>query len=329
SRDGRPGEFLASWAGGLIWGWLGLLPAVLRHGWGSTTYVTFGDHFVYPHQLLWAGWGRGPSIPGADDTLSFSLGLVAFGLVVIALVWPQRSGVTGKSETQNGTLGYLLPALLVVFMASSLAAAVWRPLSFAALTLTYPWQLLLLAGPWWAYVAGIGARKLVAALPGHAEAGRSIPLGAALVVLIVLSVYGDLRLEPAGTQPPLTPVAVYGQDEIVLLRATTSGTPGPGGRVSVAVAWQALRPLDRDYTVFFHVLGPDGERYGQQDTMPSGGELPTSRWRPGQVVSDEYSVTLASDAPVGEGYRYWLGFYDLATGERLAVGTDDKVVLEP
>ncbi|MCX7707515.1 MAG: hypothetical protein N2204_05870, partial [Anaerolineae bacterium] len=34
SRDGRPGVFLAGWAGGLILGLLGLLPAVLRRGWG-------------------------------------------------------------------------------------------------------------------------------------------------------------------------------------------------------------------------------------------------------------------------------------------------------
>ncbi len=329
SGGGGPRMFLVGWVGGVILGLLGLLPAVLRHGWSNATYVAFGDHFVYPHQLLWAGWGRGPSIPGPDDTLSFSLGLVAFGLVMIALVWPQRSDVTGESKTQNGSLGYLLPVLFLAFMASSLAAAVWGPLPLAARMLTYPWQLLLLVGPWWAYVAGMGAQKLMAALPQRLGPGWAIPINAALVVLTVLSVYSNLRVEPAGSQPPVAPIAIYGRDEIVLLRTAAAGAPGPGGKVSVAVEWQALRPLDRDYTVFFHVLGPDGMRYGQQDTMPVGGRLPTSRWRPGQVVADEYSATLASDAPVGEGYRYWLGFYDLATGERLAVGTDDKVVLEP
>ncbi len=323
------GGFPLGWASGLVLAAVGLLPTVLRHGWGNSTYVPFDDHFVYPHQLFWPGWGRSPSLPGPDDTLSFSLGLAAFGLVVIALVWPRRRDATGSAASRGKAAGDLLRVVFLVLMASSMAAVLWGPLSFAARTLTYPWQLLLLAGPWWARAAGAGAQRLSEALPRRAGGNQVIPLSAMLLLLIVLSVYSNLRVEPVGAQPPPAPVAVFGRDEIALLRVTTAGAPGPGGKVAVAVEWQALRPLDRDYTVFFHVLGPDGTRYGQQDTMPLNGQLPTSRWRPGQVVSDEYATVLPSDAPVGEGYRYWLGFYDLGTGERLSVGEDDKVELAP
>jgi hypothetical protein len=90
-----------------------------------------------------------------------------------------------------------------------------------------------------------------------------------------------------------------------------------------------LRLIDQDYTVFFHAVGPDGSRWGQQDTMPQNGELPTSRWRPGQVIQDQYQITLATDAPISSDYRYLLGLYQWQTGERLTSGADDKVVLTP
>ena len=93
--------------------------------------------------------------------------------------------------------------------------------------------------------------------------------------------------------------------------------------------WQALRPLTTDYTVFFHVMGDDGQRYGQQDTMPQDGQAPTSGWQPGRLVTDRYETRFAPDAPIGGGYQYWLGLYDAATGERLQAGTDDKFVVHP
>ena len=80
------GLALIGWTGGLVLGILGLLPVVTQHGFGDATYVNFTDHFVYPFQLLLAGWGIGPSIPGPDDTLTFSLGIAAFGLAVLGIV---------------------------------------------------------------------------------------------------------------------------------------------------------------------------------------------------------------------------------------------------
>ena len=51
--------------------------------------------------------------------------------------------------------------------------------------------------------------------------------------------------------------------------------------------------------------------------MPQDGKLPTSSWQPGQVIEDQYQLTLAADAPVSSDYRYLLGLYQWQTGERL------------
>ena len=93
--------------------------------------------------------------------------------------------------------------------------------------------------------------------------------------------------------------------------------------------WQALKPLDRDYTVFYHVIAGDDQRYGQLDTMPQGGKLPTTQWQPGAVISDRYEAVISPQAPIGGDYRYWLGWYLGATGQRLPAGNDDKYVVTP
>jgi hypothetical protein len=99
--------------------------------------------------------------------------------------------------------------------------------------------------------------------------------------------------------------------------------------VAVEAVWQALRPLEKDYTVFFHVVGPDGQRYGQQDGLLLDGEAATSGWRPGRLVTDQREAVLASGAPIDGAYQYWLGVYDGATGERLMTAADDKFVFSP
>ncbi len=92
----------------------------------------------------------------------------------------------------------------------------------------------------------------------------------------------------------------------------------PGGQVRVSVEWQALQTLYEDYTVFVHLLGPDGQVHGQIDTWPGQGTQPTSGWQPGRVIRDTYEIVVPADAPRGE-YSIEIGWYLLATLDRLPV----------
>jgi hypothetical protein len=76
--------------------------------------------------------------------------------------------------------------------------------------------------------------------------------------------------------------------------------------------------MDDDYTVFVHLVGPDGRLRGQVDRWPVHGSYPTSQWSPGSDVSDPYEIRLDADAPAGE-YRVEVGWYLLETMERLRV----------
>ena len=329
------GLALIGWTGGLALGGLGLLPVVAQHGFGSATYVNFADHFVYPFQLLLAGWGAGPSIPGADDTLTFSLGIAAFGLAVLGIMLMREGVGEGEDDAHRAsfqrsrTLFALIVVLFIAALGTILAAFVWKGLPFLARTLTYPWQLLLLAGPWLAWLAGLGGRALLDLWPEEARRRLTVPFFAGLLILTLLGAYGVLTPTTTSAPVPDAPVAIFGDHQIALLSAIPAGAPDPGGRVKLLTRWQALRPIDQDYTVFFHAVGPDDTRWGQQDTMPQDGNLPTSIWQPGQVIEDEYQITLAADAPVSSDYRYLLGLYEWQTGARLTAGSDDKVVLIP
>lgn len=111
-------------------------------------------------------------------------------------------------------------------------------------------------------------------------------------------------------------------DSIRLLGYDLSPETGVGGTVSVTLYWQALRPMDLDYTVFLHLVDGAGRVRGQVDQQPQGGGLPTDRWVAGEDIVDTYSVPLNADATAGS-YHLTLGLYDQRTWGRLpARGAD-------
>ncbi len=97
----------------------------------------------------------------------------------------------------------------------------------------------------------------------------------------------------------------------------TAGQP-----LSVDLRWQSLSPTPINYTVFVHVIGPDGSTIAQQDRPPLHGFAPTRTWRPGQQISDRFDIPLPGDSSPGE-YEVRVGMYTL-DGGRLAVAEDDE-----
>jgi len=106
-----------------------------------------------------------------------------------------------------------------------------------------------------------------------------------------------------------------------------------GDVLSIRFYYDAIGPTDISYTVFTHLLGPDGELYGQLDSVPQGGARPTTSWLAGEIVLDDYKIKIAQDAPPGE-YVLAVGMYNLDTMDRLPVFdqngqrlTEDRILL--
>jgi hypothetical protein len=90
----------------------------------------------------------------------------------------------------------------------------------------------------------------------------------------------------------------------------------PGEAINLRLHWRAQKFIHTDYTNFVHVVGPDGSLITQADRQPLDGFIPTSYWPPLQVMGDNYSIQLPSDAPSGE-YKLVVGWYELETLTRL------------
>ncbi len=93
--------------------------------------------------------------------------------------------------------------------------------------------------------------------------------------------------------------------------------------VALVLYWQAEGFVEIAYTVFVHLVGPDGRIYAQadgwpQDSGPPGANHPTTHWLPGEVVADAYWLTRPADAPSGV-YRLVAGMYEGPSGDRLPV----------
>ncbi|HLG51957.1 MAG TPA: hypothetical protein VKY56_10060, partial [Chloroflexota bacterium] len=78
--------------------------------------------------------------------------------------------------------------------------------------------------------------------------------------------------------------------------------------------WLTDRPIDREYTVFVHLLDRTGRFLSGADSEPAGGDMPTSTWKPGEVVLDPHA--FPSGQPGGAAYLE-IGLYVPATGQRV------------
>lgn len=97
-----------------------------------------------------------------------------------------------------------------------------------------------------------------------------------------------------------------------------TSTVRPGEVVSCTLYWRALQDINQNYTVFNHLVAPDGQTWGQWDNQPQRGNAPTTRWMPGQVIADPYQIPVSADAPPGP-LELRVGMYDRLSMGRLPV----------
>jgi 4-amino-4-deoxy-L-arabinose transferase-like glycosyltransferase len=92
----------------------------------------------------------------------------------------------------------------------------------------------------------------------------------------------------------------------------------PGQSLEFTLYWQALDEIQVSYTVFTHLLDAEERVWGQKDSIPLGGEAPTTSWLPGEVITDQYEIVVDPEAPAGA-YVIEIGMYDAGSGQRLSV----------
>jgi len=149
-------------------------------------------------------------------------------------------------------------------------------------------------------------------LPVSLSLPQDIPRGIYLLRL------GDQYLRPVrvpygpalpSDAPILSP---FGPD--IRLHGATVAQLAPD-QLSVRLAWSAARPVAANYAVSLRLLDPAGQQRVALDTQPGYGFLPTSMWRPGELVTDRYVLALPDDLPSGNGHHLQVLLYKAVTLE--------------
>lgn len=98
----------------------------------------------------------------------------------------------------------------------------------------------------------------------------------------------------------------------------------PGRRVIMHLYWEVLKTPPEDYTIYIHLLDPEGNLVTAWDNPIARGDnnlyYSSLLWQPGEVISDERTLSLPNE-PVasGEGYRIVFGIYTADDNVRVPV----------
>jgi hypothetical protein len=88
----------------------------------------------------------------------------------------------------------------------------------------------------------------------------------------------------------------------------------PGESLDIILYWRADVIPTRNYQIYVHLRGDNGELWGQSDKV-NPASFPTSRWSTDKYVRDEHMIVVADEVPVGD-YQVHVGLWDHVTGER-------------
>ena len=137
--------------------------------------------------------------------------------------------------------------------------------------------------------------------------------------------------KPAASRIPGEPIAIF--DRQVALAGYDLGQSVEGGLdagwgqvvaqagqvLPLTLYWEATGRVLGDYSVFLHLLGPDGQLVAQDDGPALSGLQPMPYWLEGELLPDRRSLELPGDLQLGQ-YRLEVGLYGLEDGDRLPIG---------
>jgi hypothetical protein len=131
---------------------------------------------------------------------------------------------------------------------------------------------------------------------GLAQADQRVRIGAVEI---------EPETWPLADAPPLAQLG----DGILLTQAQFNPTSAkPGDVVTVNVQWQVIGPPLTDLTTLVH-LGEAGQPpLATGDNQPLAGQYPTRLWSAGEVITDQYTLTIPARLANGR-YPLWLGMY--------------------
>lgn len=340
-----PGAARRLWRDSVI---IGLLFLAVAGWWYWRNYQLYGDFFqkglyklyfnVEPQPLslgeflytlstgeisFWATFGWLNTV-APDWVYSFyrifsRVGLVGLGLALVFhfLARPGRrvgnwgSGYFAASTGQHlpwpGLLLHLVFPLALAFSLTRLVATEGGMQGRQMLPALGSLAILIIAG-WWVLASDRVRLPVLASL-----AAVLVGLAVWLPFVVVAPVYTPPPLLTEASLPgDLARLDLTFRDEMKLIGVKIGAEQvQPGQRVPVTAYWQALKPMDTNYSVFVHLVGRDYQVVGQMNTYPGLGLRPTRTLSPGQIVADTYPVLVEGGSAAPTRLLVNIGLFDI------------------
>jgi hypothetical protein len=93
----------------------------------------------------------------------------------------------------------------------------------------------------------------------------------------------------------------------------------PGTQLTVTLYWECRAAMDKDYSVFVHLVDARGVIIAQRDSYPGAGNDPTRNWTVGRTMRDIYPLDIPAALLAQGPCLLHIGLYDYQSGQRLAV----------
>jgi hypothetical protein len=178
-------------------------------------------------------------------------------------------------------------------------------------------------------LASFFAAGLLAWVPQRARAYGAALISAGFLALAVWMPFGVIQ--PAYQAPPtlalsdplplqgVSPVDFQRGIRLVGWEIERDGLQA-GQDLAVTLYWESTEPLDRDYSVFLHLVDEEsGLIAAQRDSYPGLGNRPTRAWHPGEIIPDPHRIETPPTAPTPCRCQLVVGLYDYRERERLDV----------
>jgi 4-amino-4-deoxy-L-arabinose transferase-like glycosyltransferase len=157
----------------------------------------------------------------------------------------------------------------------------------------------------------------------HRIRGR-VAVGTVSALFFVAALQPFLSLIPAYAPPEevaaTEPGAVFSSNggQIAIYNDQIyTGSVQPGSYVELTVDFEARTHLDRDWSIFVHLIAENEIIVGQRDVYPGRGQLATSVVQPGFAWRNPIAVFVPETAFTPAAVEVRLGMYDLDTGQRM------------
>ncbi len=244
----------------------------------------------YSWSTIWGRFGYG-QIPMPDAV--YQAIFIACSIAVMGLIAGAARGQHRVDGDQRAQLGILV-ATVVVF-----AGAVFGYMTIS--TAGPNGRFFFPALPALAVLAATGLLEWVR----QREIVGSAALAGAMFAFALYGLFGILAPAYARPQPlgeaqiaaiPHRSGVTFGDAIRMVGYEVDASEVTVGGQLAVTAYWQALKPIDKSFTVFIHLIDGDGVIEAQRDTYPGLGNYPTPIWQPGEVFADRYTIHVPQTA---------------------------------